>query len=129
MERADWRDFCKPGLYCADTGVLLLPSLRLACTPLARMRGLLGLHSLPEDTGLLLWPGNNIHMFFMRFAIDVVFLREDGMILKITAHVKPWRVAWCLRAAGVLELSAGSADRLALRVGQRLRITETDVKI
>jgi hypothetical protein len=34
-----------------------------------------------------------VHTFFMRFALDIVFLDRDEVVLKVCAHVPPWRIA------------------------------------
>ena len=47
----------------------------------------------------------------MRFPIDVVFLNRQGWPIEIRRAVKPGRVVTCRRAAAVLELKAGDADR------------------
>jgi uncharacterized membrane protein (UPF0127 family) len=71
--------------------------------------------------GLLLVPCASIHTCWMRFAIDVVFLDQSGIVLAIRRGVRPWRVALAPRGTrAVLELPAGSAppqvgDRLAAR--------------
>lgn len=80
---------------------------------LARARGLVGRERLADDEGLWLDRCDSIHMFGMRFAIDVVFLR-GGSIERLCADVRPYRARWCRRADAALELSAGSIERLAL---------------
>jgi uncharacterized protein len=92
----------------------------VAARPLRRMRGLLGRRDLPQGEGILLRPAASIHTFFMRFAIDAVFLSEDGVVLGIAQAVRPWRVAACKRARSVLELAAGESERRGLEVGQKL---------
>jgi uncharacterized protein len=92
----------------------------VAATPLQRMRGLLGKSELPPGDGLLLRRAASIHMFFMRFPIDAVFLDKSLVVRKIAADVKPWRIAHARGARSVLELSAGEAERRALAHGQRL---------
>jgi uncharacterized membrane protein (UPF0127 family) len=87
---------------------------------LPRLVGLLGRRGLADDEALLLAPCNNIHTFFMRFRIDVVFLDQDGAVLLIVPALRPWRVAAARRAYACLELAAGGAKRFDLRVGQRL---------
>jgi uncharacterized membrane protein (UPF0127 family) len=62
-----------------------------------------------------------IHTLFMRFAIDVVFLDRDYVVIKVVENVRPWRFAGARRAKAVLELPTGSAAR-RLRVGERLVI-------
>lgn len=88
---------------------------------LRRFRGLMLRRALPADGGLLLAPCASIHMCFMRFAIDAVFLDDDCRILKIAPHLLPWLGLSCCRGAwGCLELPAGAAARLGLTVGERL---------
>ena len=92
----------------------------LADTALARMRGLLGRRALPSGEGLLLRPASSIHMAFMRFAIDAVFLDGDGRVLKIAHDLRPWRMAAARRAKAVVELPVGEASRRGIEIGQRL---------
>jgi uncharacterized membrane protein (UPF0127 family) len=47
----------------------------------------------------------------MRFPIDVVFLDRHGWPIAIRQHVRPRRVVGHRRAAAVVELQAGHADR------------------
>lgn len=60
----------------------------------------------------------------MRFAIDVVFLDADLMILGVRERMSPWRMAAARGAREVLELAAGEAGRLGLKRGGRLEIDE-----
>jgi uncharacterized membrane protein (UPF0127 family) len=91
-----------------------------ADTALARMRGLLGRRELPSGEGILLKPASSVHMAFMRFPIDAVFLDRDMRIVKIASDLKPWRAAGSRGAKAVLEIPAGEAGRRGLSVGDRL---------
>jgi uncharacterized membrane protein (UPF0127 family) len=73
---------------------------------------------------LLLEPTFSIHTFFMRFAIDAVFLDREGEVVDVVSRLKPWRAATRFRARAVLELAAGEADRMQVRVGERLQLEE-----
>jgi uncharacterized membrane protein (UPF0127 family) len=94
----------------------------LAETALTRMRGLLGRSDLPSGQGILLRPASSVHMAFMRFAIDAVFLDRDLRVLKVAADLKPWRVASARGAKSVLEIRAGEAARRGLTAGDRLLV-------
>jgi len=101
----------------------------------ARLRGLIGRSSLATDEGLFFPGTNSIHMLFMRFAIDCVFVgkaRTDGAreVVAVRADLKPWTgVVWWVRGAhGALELPAGSAARARLRVGDVLRFLSADAR-
>jgi uncharacterized protein len=84
------------------------------------MRGLLGRRSLELDEGLLLRPAGSVHTAFMRFPIDVVFVDEEGRVLRVADRVKPWRAAGAKGAKAVVELPAGAAAAARIAPGQRL---------
>ena len=92
---------------------------------LKRFLGLMGRKKLPQGQGLLLSPCSSIHMLFMRFPIDAVWLDRDYRILKISPHLSPWlRLAFCPRAHACLELPAGAADALGWQEGWVLKAEE-----
>lgn len=92
--------------------------LEVADNFLSRFRGLMLRSSLGEADGLLLSPCGSVHMCFMRFPLDVVYLDGQGRILKIAPNLKPWRgMSLCLKAKSVLELPAGKAGELRLQPG------------
>jgi uncharacterized protein len=85
-----------------------------------RMKGLLGRASLGEDEGILLKPASSIHMFFMRFAIDAVFLDRELHVVRVRAALRPWRMASKRGAKMVLELPAGRCEQAGVEEGDRL---------
>ena len=91
---------------------------------LQRLRGLMlrSPASLPLGTGLLIAPCNSIHMMFMRFAIDVVYLAEDYTVVKTVKNVRPWLgISACFKKGtwAVLELPIGSIEHYGVAVGKR----------
>ena len=86
-----------------------------------RLRGLMFQKSLPSATGLLLSPCNSVHMCFMGFAIDVVYLDKEFNIIKVVKNLRPWiGLSICSNAWATLELTAGEVDHCGLAVGQKL---------
>ena len=62
-----------------------------------------------------------MHMFLMRFPIDIVFLNRDGRVLKIDHRLRPWRVSSLVFGARqALELAAGSAERSQTQPGDQI---------
>ena len=115
----------------AANGTLIAGHVRLATSFWARFRGLMGTPRLATDEGLFL-PVNSIHMLFMRFPIDALFVDEpdaagDRRIVAIRADVPAWRglVMPVRGATGVLELAAGTGARSALRAGDVVRLAAT----
>jgi uncharacterized membrane protein (UPF0127 family) len=98
----------------------------LAETPLTRLKGLLGRRELPPGEGLLLRPASSIHMFFMRFPIDAVWVDKRLKVLKVSHNVGPWKVAACKGANGVVEISAGEASRRGVQPGDQLLLRNGD---
>jgi uncharacterized membrane protein (UPF0127 family) len=103
-----------------EKGQVVCELCELADGFFSRGRGLLGRAGLTRGHGLLIKPTWSVHTWFMRFAIDVVFLDRELRILKVRADMQPWRAASRFGARSALELAAGECDRLELAVGDRL---------
>ena len=89
-----------------------------------RLRGLLGRRSLEDGEGMLIRRESSVHTFFMRFAIDVVFLDSELRVLRVDPNVGPWRLTACRGARSVLELGAGEAAARGLSVGDRIELRD-----
>jgi uncharacterized membrane protein (UPF0127 family) len=78
---------------------------------------------LADDEGLLIESCWSIHMLFMFFSLDCVYLSDELKILKIARGVPPFWFSWSgiPLALHTLELPAGTAERVGLEVGQTLR--------
>lgn len=107
-------------LVSAESGEVLVPNLKLAATFWSRFRGLQFRRDFPIDEGLLIAPCRSIHTHWMRFAIDVMMIDGDGVVLKIQQNLRPWRTCGGPKETRfVLEVPAESA---AMKVGERLAI-------
>ena len=104
----------------AQTGEMVALRVERALDSRSRRRGLLGRDGLPDDTALVIAPSNAVHTFRMRFAIDVVFVRRNGEVLKICAAVPANRIALRVGAFAVIEMPAGAAAQANLQSGDQL---------
>ena len=86
----------------------------LAVTPWTRSKGLLGRSGLDPDEGLWIQPTGSIHMWFMRFPIDVVYADRDGRVLKLVHAIRPWRMSACRGAKVALELLTDHASHCVI---------------
>lgn len=91
---------------------------------LGRLRGLLGTKKLAEHTGLLLENCNAIHMFFMQYALDIVYVDEIFRIVKIVRNVKPWYISGCFQAKHTLEFPVATIDEYEWRIGDTLTLRQ-----
>ena len=105
-----------------EDGTVVCADCVVADSAWARRKGCSGRASLGEDEGILLRPGSSIHMFFMRFPIDAVFLDRELHVLRVAAGLKPWRLASKRGAKAVLELPAGRCAQAGLGEGDRLAL-------
>ncbi len=103
----------------AASGRCLLEEVRAAERALPRFLGLMGKRGLKPGSGLYFPRCSSIHMFFMRFPIDVVYL-NGWKVKRIVHRLKPWRISWCPGADAVLEAPAGWARRIGLRAGTEM---------
>lgn len=94
----------------------------------SRFRGLMGRADLPAGEGLYL-PDTGIHMLFMRFPIDALFVGPadpagERPVLAVRHALPPWRglVLLVRGAQGVVELPAGTIAAAGLAVGSRVRL-------
>jgi hypothetical protein len=92
----------------ATRGTVLATQLTKAHTGATRRKGLLGRDSLLSGEGLWIAPCESVHTFFMRFAIDLVYLDRQQQVRKVKSEVGPWRMSACWSAHSVLELPAGT---------------------
>jgi hypothetical protein len=76
------------------------------------------LDSTTRKTG----PSNAVHTWFMKFDLDLVFVRRDGRVVKTRAAVKPWRMSAALRAFAVIEMRAGTLAERDTQPGDLLEV-------
>ncbi|OIJ11058.1 hypothetical protein BKP37_16745 [Anaerobacillus alkalilacustris] len=92
-------------------------------TFLKRLKGLMFRMKPIVKEGILLSPCNSIHMFFMNFSIDVVFLNDKNQIIFIKENVKPWSVIFPIKhAVSALELPNGTISKYSIQLGAFIEI-------
>lgn len=93
---------------------------------ISRFRGLMFKKSIPDGWGLLIVPCNQIHMFNMRFALDIVYISKENKVVFIDREVPKGKVCKAVKQAHcVLEINAGTAAKLGINTGDELTVTIT----
>ena len=107
------------------TGKVLAKDLEVATSVVALTAGLMFRRTLEPGHGLWLNPCNGIHMMFMRFPIDAVFLDSKERVRKVYRNLPQWYgVVWLVWGArSVLELPAGSTAEIDLQRGDQVVIS------
>jgi uncharacterized membrane protein (UPF0127 family) len=108
-------------------GTVLAERVETAAGLWGKFTGLMGRRSLAPGAALWLPDSNGIHMMFMRFPIDAVFLGRpdpDGARPVVSVHrsLPAWRglVPLVRGAHGVLELPVGAIDASRTAVGDEI---------
>ena len=88
-----------------------------------RTKGLIGRAKLDSGEGLLIKNCKAIHTWFMRFAIDVVFMDKNYCVVKTISQLKPFRMAFGGRSAQhVLELPSNAINSTQVRIGDKANV-------
>ncbi len=106
----------------ARSALVVARKLEPAFDSKARRRGLLGREALDAGAALIIAPCNSIPTFFMKFAIDAVFVGRNGRVEKVYRALPPWRIGFSWKAFAVIELPAGAAAQADTGVGDDLQI-------
>jgi len=104
---------------------LIGDSIATADTSAERRTGLLKHSRLEEGAGLWIVPCESVNTFFMKFAIDLIYLDRKRRVRKIVRGVGPWRMSMCLPAHSILELPTGAIDRTKTQKGDQLEFQQT----
>jgi uncharacterized membrane protein (UPF0127 family) len=107
----------------ATRQTMLADRTERADTVISRGIGLLGRGRLEHGEGLIIDPCKSIHMFFMRFPIDAVFVDRSGIVCHVVNSIRPWRASKYVRKAKlVVELPAGTLAATGTQLGDKLEI-------
>ena len=87
-----------------------------------RFRGFMGRPEPEPGEGILFRPGGSVHMFFMRYPLDVVFCDRDLTVLSVRERLPPWRTAAQRGAKVTIELAPDEAERRGVGPGTQLRL-------
>ena len=119
-----------------DRDVLIIEASKFACYRFdiwlaverpQQMRGLMHVREMPDTSGMLfVYDSADFHSMWMKntfIPLDIAFARADGSIANIIADTEPQSlksISSTDAVTYVLELNAGTADRLSIDENSRL---------
>lgn len=105
------------------SGQVIAENILYANSMYKRFIGLMGKNEINHNEGVFLTPCNSIHMMFMKFPLDIIFLDRKNKVIHITENIKPWQISRIVfKAQSVLEVMAGKARETDLQVGDKIEI-------
>ncbi len=91
-----------------DKGCIIADKLEMKDSFSGRLVGLLSRNGLKDGEGIILTPCTQIHTFFMRFNIDVIFISKDFKVVAVREDIPPWRLSpLYLKAKYTVEVNGG----------------------
>jgi uncharacterized membrane protein (UPF0127 family) len=103
---------------------ILAKNASLADVLFTRIKGLLGKNILGQEEALIIKPCSAIHTFFMRFAIDVLFVDRKNRIVALKENFKPYKISQVFfKASYVVELPSGTVSKTNTAVGDEIELT------
>lgn len=107
-------------------------SVELATTPQQQEQGLMYRQSLGKNNGMLfIFPNEGVYPFWMKntlIPLDMIWIDKSDKVVFISENVQPCKVEICpitipaAEATYVLEVNAGAAKEIGLKVGDKLDI-------
>jgi len=121
---------CGKRLVDCMTGKVLADKVELAETFWRRFRGLMFRRNFRKGQALLFKLAKSgrygIHMFFVRFSIDLLYLNQDFVVVDIRRELRPWRIHTPkVNASYIVELPAGTISRTNVKIGHKLALAQS----
>jgi hypothetical protein len=98
---------------------------RIADSFKTRLIGLLDQSCLPEGEALIITRCQSVHMMFMRFSIDVLFVDKNDKIVGLVHGIKPFRLSPLFpRSSYAVEVPTGTIVQTKTSVGDSIELKE-----
>ncbi len=109
-------------------GMEIAKNIEVARTKLSQMSGLMFRKGIPSDYSMIFilkkQSSVNVHMLFMRFPVDVIFLDEEKRVLGF-ARLNPWTGYKAMKGIRyVVEIKAGTIERYNISIGGQMEFDE-----
>lgn len=91
---------------------------KMADTFFSRLMGLMNRAALFPEEALVITRCQSIHMFFMRFPIDVVFVDKRNCVVGVVERIQPFQLSPVFfKSSYVIELPEGAIARKKISIG------------
>jgi len=106
-----------------NSGAIIADKAKKADTFFKRLKGLMFRKGLEKGEALIIEPCKSIHMFFMYFPVDAIFLDENNRVVKVYENLRPPSITGIIKnASRVVEVAEGVVKNTNTRFGDLLEI-------
>ena len=107
----------------ATQKTVICENAEIARTIFLRMKGLLGRASIQDSQALIITRCKSIHMVFMKFPIDVIFVDSKRIVVGLVRNIQPFQFSpYFLKADYVIECAPGIIDRTRSSIGDVIEL-------
>lgn len=92
---------------------------------LNRLRGYMFRRAGDVNSALLFRNCQSVHTCFMLFDLSLYVLNEDGVVLQIEHHIKPWRMRFYRQGAHIVEAPSSQLKKIGfsdVREGHKINV-------
>jgi len=90
-----------------------------------RLKGLMFKKDISEKEALIFENCKQIHTFFMKFNIDVIYLDKEFKVIKLEENVVPFRICkWVNKATYIIEIKSGLIKKKKIEIGDKIKFIE-----
>ena len=113
----------EPMIVNVTRNAVIASRFKIAQDPWARMKGLLGVRDFPQGEALVITHCQSIHMFFMKFPIDVIFCDRQNKVVGLCERLKPFYLSPIFfKASYAIELPSGIIASSKTQVGDQIQL-------
>jgi uncharacterized membrane protein (UPF0127 family) len=106
--------------------IVISQQATIADTAFSRLKGLLGRDSIGAQEALVITQCRSIHMFFMRFGIDVIFVDRHSRVVGTVKRIQPFQMSpYFWRASQAIELPEGVIEKTGTVRGDEIVMEKT----
>ena len=110
-------------IFNATRKTFVAENAKIADTFLSRMIGLLNRTSLNDQEALIITQCQSIHMVFMKFPIDVIFINRSNQVVGLVRGIKPFTFSSLFfKANAAIELPIKTIEKSQTQLGDSLQI-------
>jgi len=103
--------------------IIIADNVRVADSFWSRLVGLMNKNTILSNEALIITRCQSIHMFFMRFAIDAVFVDKNNTVVGLVRNIKPWQLSPIFfKASYVVELLPGAISKAKIEHGETIAL-------
>jgi len=105
--------------------IVLAENASLADTALSRLVGLLGRSAIAPSEALIITHCRSIHMLFMKFPLDVIFVDKNNKVVGLVCNILPFRFSpYFFRAVAAIEIFPGTIARTQIQMKDEICFEE-----